>query len=185
MERKCRVEGCDRTDIKGYGMCHKHYQRWKRNGTTDLVIEYDGPRKQFPREYKTWDSMRQRCLMPSTKLYPNYGGRGIKICERWQGAHGFAHFIEDMGPKPSLRHSIDRVDVNGDYEPNNCRWATPRTQASNKRNNNPVPGVSKNPRCNTWKARYRAGGKNLFANFKTEEEAIAQRLEWEQKYPLD
>ena len=185
MERICKVKGCNRTDIKGYGMCHKHYQRWKRNGTTDLIIEYDGPRRQFPREYKTWDSMRQRCLMPSTKLYPNYGGRGIKICERWQGAHGFAHFIEDMGPKPSPRHSIDRIDVNGDYEPPNCRWATPRTQAGNKRNNSPVPGVSKNPRCNTWKARYRAGGKNLNKSFKTKEEAIAQRLEWEKENPLD
>ena len=185
MERKCKVKGCDRGDIKGYGMCTKHYQRWKRNGTTDLVIEYDGPRRQFPREYKTWDSMRQRCLMPSTKLYPNYGGRGIKICERWQGAHGFAHFIEDMGPKPSLKHSIDRIDVNGDYEPSNCRWATPRTQASNKRNSVAVPGVSKNPRCSTWKARYRAGGRKLDKNFKTKEEAIAQRLEWERKYPRD
>ena len=185
MELKCKVNGCDRTDIKGYGMCHKHYQRWKRNGTTDLVIEYDGPRRQFPREYKTWDSMRQRCLMPSTKLYPNYGGRGIKICERWQGAHGFAHFLEDMGPKPSPRHSIDRIDVNGDYEPNNCRWATPRQQSSNKRNNVSVPGVNWYKPTKKWKARYRAGGKSLGKYFDNYEDAVAQRLKWEKENPLD
>ena len=185
MEIKCKVKECDRTDIKGYGMCTKHYQRWKRNGTTNLVIEYGGPRKQFPREYKTWDSMRQRCLMPSTKLYPNYGGRGIKICDRWQGAHGFAHFIEDMGPKPSLKHSIDRIDVNGDYEPSNCRWATPRAQASNKRNSAPVPGVNWYKQTNRWKARYRAGGKQLNKYFLKYEDAVTQRLQWEKENPLD
>ena len=184
MERKCKVEGCERTDIKGYGMCHKHYQRWKRNGTTDLLIEYDGPMRDYPREYSSWAAMRDRCLCKTHKCYFRYGGRGIKICPQWNPPHGFRQFLEDMGPRPP-HTSLDRIDVNGDYEPPNCRWATPRMQNSNKTNSNPVPGVSKNPRCSTWKARYRAGGRKLDKNFKTKEEAIAQRLEWERKYPLD
>ena len=178
----CKVEGCGREDIKAKGYCTKHWQRIKRNGTTELIIEYGGPRKDYPREYKTWDGMRQRCLQPSCPLYKNYGGRGIKICDRWQGAHGFANFIEDMGPKPGSKYSIDRIDVNGDYEPSNCRWATYAQQACNKRNNSPAPGVNWYPRTNRWVVRYRANGKELKRYIKSYEEAVAQRKEWEEKY---
>lgn len=83
------------------------------------------------REYEAWRSMKKRCLNPNDKNYVHYGGRGIKVCDRW--SNSFENFYEDMGDKPD-NHSLDRKDVNGNYEPNNCRWATQDEQIRNRRN---------------------------------------------------
>lgn len=82
-------------------------------------------------EYKTWVNMKGRCLNPKYENYPNYGGRGIRVCNRW--LNSFELFLKDMGPRPSPAHSIDRKDPDGDYEPDNCRWATIEEQCNNKR----------------------------------------------------
>lgn len=88
-------------------------------------------------EYAIWAGIRRRCNSAQDKRYHRYGGRGIKVCERWDD---FTKFYADMGPRPSLQHSIERINNDGNYEPGNCKWATRREQYDNTSLNKPIAG---------------------------------------------
>ena len=146
--KKCKIRDCDG---KSYcrGWCKKHYTRWERYGSPDIVHE----RYRFTKEdkakalascktyraeddslYFIWGGIKARCGRKTHKDYPRYGGRGIQVCSRWLGKDGYKHFCEDMGPRPDKTYSIDRINNSLGYSPENCRWATPKEQVLNQRN---------------------------------------------------
>lgn len=94
-----------------------------------------GYKKRTPEQrkvYSAWYLMMHRCFSPKSKKYNSYGARGITVCNRW---HSIENFSQDMGPKPSSKHSLDRINGDGDYEPGNCRWATIYEQNNNTSRN--------------------------------------------------
>lgn len=136
-------------------------------------------------EYRTWAGIKSRCYNPKAPRYPNYGERGITVCDRW--LESFDNFYADMGDRPSKDYSIERLDVNGNYEPSNCKWATRTEQQHNIRkqqnNTSGANGVEWVERLGKYRARITVDSKEVhigcFVDF---DEAITARKEAERIY---
>lgn len=103
-------------------------------------------------EYRIWEAMRRRCYNENSVFFERYGGRGIEICKEWM--HSFEAFFNDMGPRPSSNHTIDRINNDAGYSHDNCRWATHLEQANNKSNNNNIKIDGKVKTLAQWSREY-------------------------------
>lgn len=99
-------------------------------------------------EHHVWKDLFDRCYNPNERGFKNYGGRGIKVCERWHGKDGFRNFLEDMGKRPSKHHQLDRIDNDTSYSPENCRWAT-RKENNRNRGDNRIIEMDGEKKCLT------------------------------------
>ena len=139
------------------------------------------------KEYNCWLNIKQRCHNPNHHKYPIYGGRGIIVCDEWR--NDFEAFYAHIGDAPGPSYSIDRIDVDGNYEPGNVRWATKSQQAINTRiyksNTTGYKGVTKT-KWNTWQARINVNKKRInLGSYSTLEEAVEVRRQAEEKYYKD
>lgn len=115
------------------------------------------------KENRTWQGIRTRCNNKNHHKYPIYGGRGITICERW---NKYENFLADMGRAPSPEHSIERDDVDGNYEPSNCRWATAMEQANNKQNSIFATAYGKTQTISMWARELKVSEFTLYRRIK-------------------
>lgn len=188
---QCIVRGCVGCGVELiiYRKCHMGYCKKckerlnyrKRQAAKGKSIEklYRGQTK-HPL-YNVHRSMKDRCLNKNDSRYLDYGGRGINITSRWLGPDGFFNFVKDMGERPN-GYTLDRVNVNGNYEPSNCKWSSQREQGANRRNNNSMVGITKTN--NSWRASLYYGGNRYRKTFNELDDAIKYRKQLERMYPV-
>ncbi len=122
-------------------------------------------------EWRVWRNMRARCMVVGSQQWERYGGRGIRICQRW--VESFEAFYEDMGPRPSPTHSLDRIDNDGDYSKANCRWATPSEQSTNRRTTRFLTFQGKTQSMSAWASEVNVSKEHMHRRL-TQAEAFAK-----------
>lgn len=176
--KDCSIEGCHEP-IDARGLCSKHYKRWQKSGDPNFC-GYLLLAKSHNKEYRIWAMMKQRCNNPKTVEYERYGGRGITVCPEWNTPEGFAAFFSDMGECPE-GCSLDRIDIDKGYSPDNCRWADANVQAANKQRRVKRTGVHRLSSI-TWRAEMTFHGQRHTTTHSTYEGALASRERMERKF---
>lgn len=146
-----------------------------------------------PNIYRRWQHMIQRCHNPNDRDYPRYGGRGITVCDRWRSGTpthtGFECFLADMGEPPTPQHSLERVDNHGPYAPDNCRWATNKEQANNRRSTRMLTIDGETRPLSEWSKLYQIGSKAILYRLKhmgmSHKEAVTTPLTWSKRNVLN
>jgi hypothetical protein len=147
-KRKCLIAMCYGTAVSK-GLCQKHYKRLNSYGDPLAGPKFNDPSVGQSHDplYGVWRGMLTRCENPNSPSYNRYGGRGIKVCERWRNS--FLLWKNDMGPRP-LGYTIERIDNDGDYTPTNCEWAPTKTQANNTRTNSYITWNGERKTLQQW-----------------------------------
>lgn len=178
MSKSCAAADCQRR-ARAKGLCQSHYMRWWRHGDPQAGGAPHHPASEWSASptYAVWSNMRQRCDNPKNSAFGNYGARGIRVCTRWET---FENFIADMGHAPDGM-SIEREDNYGNYEPSNCRWATPVEQGQNKRNNRLLTINGETLTISAWARRYGLEVGTIWRRLETgwpEKAAVTCPAEW-------
>lgn len=180
----CAIRNCELPKY-AKGLCQKHYARNYKYGNPYYTTRIVGENRNKNPVYKVYHAMLDRCKNPDNKFYSYYGGRGIRVCKRWQGLNGFTHFVRDMGERPEGL-TLERTDNSKGYSPTNCRWATYSDQQYNQRvpvtNTSGHKGVSLFKATGKWSAYMHVNKRRKHLGYyDTMEEAVKAREKAEGK----
>lgn len=180
----CKIAKCNKP-IRARGWCEKHYTRWLKYGDVHKIHKVVGENRTAHPLYKLYHAMHDRCENPNNTFYSYYGGRGIKVCKRWSGLHGFTAFVEDMGERPNGT-TLDRQDNSKGYFPTNCRWSSRSQQQRNRRvssvNSSGYRGISVHKATGRYSAYIHVNRKKIHLGyFKLKKDAVAARKQAEQR----